>query len=154
MTTRARWITISLALLGAGGFALAVEGGQWWTVAGVPIGPFGSVNCFDGDCRPTNLDWVGGSSLWQRCATATTAAGLIAMVLLIAMAGTIAARRIPRQLAKLVLVSIVTAVGAGAAFIIQLPALPGTSIDRGLPTFAIAIVVGAIAAIRLLRAKN
>ncbi len=154
MTTRARWITIALALLGAGGFALAVEGGQWWTVAGVPIGPFGSVNCFDGDCHPTNLDWVGGSSLWQRSATATTAAGLIAMVLLIAMAGTVASRRIPRQLAKLVLVSIVTAIGAGIAFIVQLPALPGTSIDRGLPTFAIAIVVGAVAAIRLLRARG
>jgi hypothetical protein len=151
MTTRSRWITISLALLGAGGFAIAVEGGQWWTVAGVPIGPFGSVNCFDGECHATSLEWVGGNSLWLRSATATTAAGLIAMVLLIAMAGTVAARRVPRQLAKLVLVAIATAVACAAWFVTHLPELPGTSIDRGLLTFAIAVVVGALSAIRLFK---
>ena len=154
MTKRARMITLALALLGAGGFALAVQGGQWWSAGGIPIGPFGSVNCFDGDCHATNLEFLGGTEMWLRMATATVAAGLIAMALLIATAGALAAGKAPAQLGRLILVAVATALVAGIIFITKLPAYPGISVDRGIPIFFVAIVLGAVAGFRLSRAKS
>src|SRR5688572_12420994 len=95
MESRSRWPVVALALLGAFSFALAVQS-AWWTAGEVAIGPFGARHCFGGECRESGLAWIGGSELWMRSAVATRAAGYIAMFVLLAFAGGIAAKREPR----------------------------------------------------------
>lgn len=149
-----RWIIVAIALIAASAFALSVQGGRWWSVSEVEIGPFGSRQCFDGECRPAGLGWVGGSERWMRTGIGTWAAGFLSMFLLVVLAGTVAARRVPRLLAKMTLVSIVTAALAGTWFVVQYPGVQGASADRGLWLFVGAVVLGAIAAIGVLRAPR
>lgn len=148
---KTRWVIVAFALAAATAFAISVWAGRWWSIGNVEIGPFGSKQCFGGDCRPANLGWVGGSERWMRMGMATWAGGLIAMFVLMIVAGAVAARRRPVLAARTALVAIGTAVIAGVLFVAQYPGVDGASVDRGLFLFAVAVVLGAAAAIGALR---
>ncbi len=149
-----RWIIVALALVAASAFAMSVQAGRWWSVGDVEIGPFGSRQCFGGACRPTSLSWIGGSERWARAGIATWAGSLIAMLVLLIVAGAVAARRVPRLAARVALVAIATSLAAGVGFIAQFPGVPGAGVDRGLFLFGGAIVVGVVAAAATLRLRS
>src|SRR6185295_3752952 len=90
MTALRRWLLVAVALVGASGFALSVQGGRWWSIGDVSIGPLGARSPFGG---LGGFSWAGGSARWERFGTATFAAGLIAMFVLVIVAGALAARR-------------------------------------------------------------
>lgn len=117
----------------------------------VEIGPFGSKHCFDGDCRPASLSWVGGTARWARTGMGTWAGGLMSTLVLAVMAAGVAARRVPRLAARTALVSIATTLVAGVLFILQYPGVPGASVDRGIVLFMTAIGIGAACALIVLR---
>jgi hypothetical protein len=146
-----RWLVIVLALIAASAFALSVQGRRWWSIGDVTIGPFGSQSPFGG---AGDLSWAGGSARWERFAVATGAGGLIAMFVLVMLGGALAARRVPRLVAKTALAAILTAALAAIGFVIARPdGLPFT-IDLGIALFALAVVAGAIAAVCVLRAPG
>lgn len=147
MSTARRVLTITMAVLAAVGLALAVEGGRWWSLgAGVQIGPVGSQHCFGGDCKPSRLAWLGGSALWDRLGFATYVGGLLAALVLVAMAGGLAARRPARLISLIAAVATATATVVGGAFIMLRPTeLPGITIDRGVPLFVAGVVLAAAA---------
>jgi hypothetical protein len=152
---RARWLIVGIAVAAAVAFAISVQGGRWWIVAGfdvVEIGPSGSYRCFSGECRSTGLGWIGGSERWMRTGTGTWAGGLLSMLMLLVVAGAAAARRVPRLAVKAALVSIGTAAIAGALFVLQFPGVQGAEVTRGIPLFGAAVVLGAAACIAALRA--
>ena len=148
-----RWLYVGISLISACAFALSVWAGSWWTVAEVQIGPLGSRHCFNGDCRPGGLAFLQGSDLWMRSAVATWMAGFVAMVVMIGLAGAIAAGRVPRLFAKTTLVAIATALVAGGYFVIGFPGMldAPVSIGQGMILFAIAIPLALVPAIRVLR---
>ena len=115
------------------------------------IGPNGSTQCFASECKPAGLGWIGGSERFMRTGKAAWAGALIAAFVLLIVAAGVASRRAPKLAAKTALVSIVTALVAGVAFIAQFPGVDGAAVDRGVWWFAGAIVVGAAAAIGVLR---
>jgi len=149
-----RWLTIAIALVSALAFAMSVQGGRWWTIGDVAeVGPFGTNRCFGGECEPAPMLWLGASDRWVRFGTATGAAGLLCGVLLIVVAAALAAKRIPRLVAKSVAVSLATAVIAGSVFVVQYPGahLAESSFGRGVLLYAIAIALGAFVAVSVLR---
>src|SRR5687768_14320327 len=150
--TNSRWIGVALALLGAFGFALAVQS-PWWTISEVTIGPFGTRHCFGGECVERGLGWIGedATDLWMRSAVATRAAGYIAMFALIALAGGVAAKRHPVLVARGTLAAIVTATAVGIYFFAGFPGVANASIDRGVFMYAGGILFGVAGAIRVLR---
>src|SRR5262245_31920258 len=103
---RHRWLLVAASLVAAVGFALSVQGGRCGSVRDVAVGPLGSRSPFGG---LGGLSWAGGSAQWQRDGIATYAAGLIAMLVLIFVAGAVAARRVPRLAARTALVAIAVA---------------------------------------------
>ena len=147
-----RWLIALLALVSASLFALSVQAGHWWTVETFELGPFGSRQCANGECRPLGLAGI-ADARWQRFGMATWAAGMIAMLVLIVVAGSVAAKRTPRMLAKMALVAVATALAVGVGFVVQRPELPGLHVDRGLYMFAGAVVSGAAAALLVLRRR-
>jgi len=146
-----RWFVVALALVAASAFALSVQAGRWWSIGDVEIGPFGSRSPFG---TAGHLSWAGRSARWERFGVATWAGGLIAMFVLVVVAGAVAANRIPRLAAKTALVAIATAGLAAIAFVATLPdnELP-FAIDRGVALFAAAVIAGAVVAIGVLRAS-
>jgi hypothetical protein len=144
-----RWALVAVALVAATAFALSVQGGRWWSIGDTSIGPLGAQSPFGG---LGGLSWAGGSARWERFGTATFAAGLMAMFVLIFVAGALAARRMPRLAAKTALVAIATAALVGTAFVVARPdnGLP-FALDRGVALFAGAVIAGAIAAAGVLR---
>lgn len=148
---RHRWPLIGVALVAASGFALSVQGGRWWSIGDVSVGPLGANSPFGG---LGGFSWAGGSARWERFGTATFAAGLIAMFVLIVVAGALAAKRSPRLAAKTAVVAIATAALVGTAFVVARPhnGLP-FELDRGALLFFGAVVTGAIAAAGVLRAR-
>lgn len=146
----ARWRYIAVALVAASLFATSLWVGHWWTVGEVAIGPLGSRYCFGGDCRPGGLTWIGGTATWQRSATATWAAGFVSMAALIALAGAIAAGRVPRLLAKSSLMAIGTAVVVSGYFVVAFPGIGGASIGYGIGLYATAAGLGVAAPLRVL----
>jgi hypothetical protein len=150
---KSRWPIVALALLAAVAFAISVWAGRWWSIGDVEIGPFGSKQCFGGECRPTSLTWIGGSERWMRMGMATWAGGLIAMLVLLITAAGVAAKRIPRLAARTALVAIVTVSITGVLFIMQYPGVDGATVDRGLWLWLAAIIVGSIAAVGVVRAR-
>lgn len=142
---------VGVAVIAAAAFTISVQAGRWWSVAGFEIGPFGSYRCFGGECKSAGLGWIGGSERWMRTGTGAWTAGLLSMLLLLVVAGAVAAGRAPRLAAKVALVSIATAVVTGALFVIQFPGVEGAALDRGVLLFAAAIVLGATACIAVLR---
>jgi hypothetical protein len=151
LARRTRWTLIAIALVGASAFALAVQGGQWWSIGDVTIGPLGARSPFGG---VGGFSWAGGSPRWERFGYATFAAGLIAMFTLIVVAGALAAKRVPRLAAKTAVVAIATAALVGTAFVTARPhnGLP-FAIDRGVALFAAAVIAGALAAAGVLRSR-
>lgn len=147
----ARWLYIAVALGAASLFATSLWIGRWWTVGEVAIGPMGSRYCFGGDCRPGGLAWIGGSALWERAATATWAAGFVAMAALIGLAGAIAAGRVPTLVAKSTLVAIATAFVAGGYFAVTFPGIGGAAVGSGMVLYAAAGVLGLAVPVRVLR---
>jgi len=147
-----RWLLVGCALVAASGFALSVQGGRWWSIGDVTIGPLGARSPFGG---LGGFSWAGGSARWERFGTATSAAGLIAMFVLIVVAGALAARRVPRLAAKTAVVSIATAALAGTAFVASRPnnGLP-FELDRGVALFAVGVIAGGLAAAGVLRARR
>jgi hypothetical protein len=146
-----RWLLVAVALASASGFALSVQGGRWWSIGDVAIGPLGARSPFGG---LGGFTWAGGSARWERFGTATATAGLIAMFVLIVVAGALAANRVPRLAAKTAVVAIATAALAGTAFLVARPdnGLP-FALDRGAALFIGAVIVGAVAAAGVLRAR-
>ncbi|HET7502475.1 MAG TPA: hypothetical protein VFK02_15755 [Kofleriaceae bacterium] len=145
-----RWTLVALALIAASAFALSVQAGRWWSIADVEIGPFGSRSPFGG---PGNLSWVGGSVRWERFGIATGAAGMIAMFVLVVLAGGLAANRVPRLAAKTALVAIGTATAAALGFLMARPdnGMPFV-LGRGVAWFAAGVVIGVVSAVAVLRA--
>lgn len=152
MNPRTRWITVGLALIAACAFALAVQT-AWWSVAEVTIGPFGSRHCFGGECSETGLAWLGGADLWMRSGIATRAAGYISMFVLVVLAGSVAAKRVPALIARASLASILTAIVSGVYFLVAFPGVAEASISAGMFLFAGAIIAGVAGAIVVLRAS-
>lgn len=146
-----RWLVVALALAAASAFALSVQAGRWWLIGDVEIGPSGSRSSFGG---PGELSWAGGSARWERFGVATWAAGLIAMFVLVVLAGAVAANRVPRLVAKTALVAIATALLVGLAFVAARPdnGLPFV-LGRGVLWFAAAVVAGVIGAVQVVRAR-
>lgn len=151
-----RWLIVVTALAAASLFALSVIGGVWWSIDDVAsIGPFGSRRCFAAsECRSTGLNWVGGDSRWIRIGMATWAAGMLAMLVLAALAATVASKRSPRLLAKLAISASLTAGLAGGAFFALFPGVEAAVVGRGAFLYALAVVLGLVAAILLYRAAK
>src|SRR5688572_14042409 len=99
MEPRTRWIAISLALGAASAFALGVNS-AWWSIHNATIGPFGTRHGFSGAPVETGLSWIGGTDLWMRSSIATRAGGYIAMFVLVLLAGSLAAKRVPKLVAR------------------------------------------------------
>jgi hypothetical protein len=153
---KGRLPTITFALVSAILFAMSVWGGRWWSLGEIEIGPFGASRCFSGECEPAGLSWVGGGERWMRTGTATWAAGMIAMFMLIVVAGALAAKRVPRLAAKTSIVAVATAAATGGMFVAWFPSerVPVAIVGRGLWMFVAAIALGAIASILTLRTKK
>lgn len=145
-----RWLVVASALVAASMFAIAAVAGHWWSIGDIEIGPFGSRRCVGEDCASA---YIGASARWLRLGIATWAACLIAALVLVITAAGVAARRVPKLAARTSLVAIATAALAGGAFVVQRPSLPGVATERGLLVFAAAIVAGALAALRVARAR-
>jgi hypothetical protein len=145
-----RWLVVAIALAAASAFALSVQAGHWWVIGEVELGPLGTRSPFGG---AGDFSWAGGSARWERFGAATWAAGMIAMFVLVVLAGAVAARRVPRLAARTALVAIGTAALVGIAFSTSRPddGLPFTT-AHGTYLFAAAVVAGVIAAISVLRA--
>jgi hypothetical protein len=144
-----RWPVVVLALVAASAFALSVQAGRWWVIGDVEIGPFGSLSPFGG---PGKLSWAGGDARWERFGVAAGTGGLIAMLVLVVVAGAVAAHRVPHLAAKTALVAIATATLAALGFVVARPdnGLP-FELGRGVVLFAFAVAVGVFAAVRVLR---
>jgi O-antigen ligase len=149
-----RWLFAAISLLAAMMFATAVWAAPWWINGEVTIGPFGARSCFGGECRPTGLRWAGGTDLWMRSAIATGAAGVIAMLTSLGVAGGFAARREPVLVAKMSLVSIACAIACAAYFVTKMPELQGTAIGAGMILYAAAIVTGSVTPLAVLRRRR
>jgi hypothetical protein len=149
---RHRWLLVTTSLVAAAGFALSVQGGRWWSVSDVTVGPLGARSPFGG---LGGFAWAGGSAQWERYGVATYAAGMIAMLVLIFVAGAVAARRVPRLAARTALVAVAVAALVGSRFAAGVPnnGLP-FELDRGFLLFAGAVVIGAAAAAGVLRAAR
>jgi hypothetical protein len=150
---RGRWFIVALALLAGIAFAMSVWGGQWWSIAETEIGPFRAKRCFDNHCEPAGLSWLGAGERWMRIGMATWAAGLISTFVLVVMSAGLAARRVPKLVAKTVLVSTATAAIVGAWFFSGFPRdeFPAAEADRGALLFLAAVVLAATSAILVLR---
>jgi len=146
---RYRWSVVALALVAASAFAVSVQAGRWWSIGDVEIGPSGSRSPFGG---MGDLSWAGGSARWERFGVATWAGGLIAMLVLVVLAGAVAANRVPRLAAKTALVAIATATLTAIAFVASRPdnGLP-FALDRGVVLFAAAVVAGVAGAVWVVR---
>jgi hypothetical protein len=149
-----RWIFVVLALIAATAFAMSVQGGRWWSIDDVTIGPYGAKHCFGGECKNAGLAWIGGTDRWMRTGMATWAGALLSGLMLLIVAAALAAKRVPKLAARTTLVSIATTVLAGIAFIAQFPGVEGATIDRGLFLFAGGAIVGIATALAVSRAAR
>jgi hypothetical protein len=148
---KSRWPFVAIAVISAALLAISVWVGNWWSVGGLEIGPFGAHECFSGDCRPTTIS--GAPELWQRCGTAVWAGGIMSMILLLAIAAAIAAKRLPKMLAKSSLTAIVTTGLAGAYFIAKLPAPTGMQVGQAIYLFVAGVVLAFVTPIWVLRQR-
>jgi len=87
----------------------------------------------------------------MRAGVAARAGGYIAMFILIIIAGALAAKRIPRLMAKASLVAILTASVAAAYFVFAFPGVNSATIGAGLVLFGAAVGLGVAAAVTTLR---
>ena len=148
---RGRWLFLASAVVAAMALATSVWVAPWWSIGEVTIGPLSSRHCFGGECRPAGLAWIGGDDLWMRSAIATGTAALVAMMLLLGVAGGLAARRAPVLVAKMSLVAIGAAIPCAIYFVARFPGLQGSALDVGAILFAVGAVMGAVAPLVVLR---
>ncbi|HEY6034430.1 MAG TPA: hypothetical protein VIV58_09235 [Kofleriaceae bacterium] len=73
------------------------------------------------------------------------------MILLLGIAAGLAAKRLPKTLAKSSLTAIATTALAGAYFIIKLPAPAGMTVGQGLYVFITAVLLAFVTPIHVLR---
>ncbi|MCE9580821.1 MAG: hypothetical protein K8W52_47345 [Deltaproteobacteria bacterium] len=146
-----RILSIALALLGASAFAMAVEGGHWWTLDEVSVGPVSTMQCFGGTCAQTGFDWIGPPGSWVRWGAAAYAAGLVAALVLVTLAASLASKRNGRLAARVSVIAAGTAVAAGGLFIYTFPSLPGMVMDRGIWLYGGGVALAAAAALVALR---
>jgi hypothetical protein len=147
---KSRWLALGLALVGAAAMALSsIE--PWWLAGETAIGPFGTHHCFGGDCQSTGLSWLGGTDIWLRSAVATRAAAIIACALLVLLAGALAAKRVPRLVARTTMVALSAAIIVGVYFVWKYPSPGGDHMGLGAALYTAGIVFGAIAAILVYR---
>jgi hypothetical protein len=157
MSSTRRLITLFVALAAAACFALSVQGGRWWTVGEHSIGPVTTTQCWERGCETGGLQWTEGSDAWQRAGYATWAAGMVAMVVMLALAGALAAKQRGMRAAQIAVVATMTAIVAGALFQQLRPTgqmVTGIALGRGSFLFAVAIVAALGAAIATLRAPQ
>ena len=142
-----RWVAILFALGAAAAFAVAVQGSPWWSIGDeVGIGTISTRHCFgEGGCQQAGLGWTGGGSTWVRAGAATYAAGLVAAIILLALAGAVAARASGRLAAASAGVATLTAAVVGGIFIATRPMVPGTEVGRGIILFGAALVLATVA---------
>ncbi|HVV85782.1 MAG TPA: hypothetical protein VHE35_22140 [Kofleriaceae bacterium] len=147
MTPFRRWLAMLCALLGAAALALAVQGAPWWRIGDeVGIGTVASRHCFGaGGCEQGTLAWTNGSDTWVRAGNATYGGGLVAALVLVTLAGALAARSSGRLPGMSAAVATVATAVVGAIFVSTRPALPGTAIGYGLPLFLAGLVLAATA---------
>lgn len=138
-----------LAVAAASAFALSAQGGRWWSIGEVAIGPFGAHSPYGG---AGGLSWAGGSPRWERFGVATGAGSLIAMFVLLVVAGAVAANRAPRLAARTAFVAIATASLAAIGFVATRPDGLPFALDRGVALFAVAVVTGVLGSLAVLRA--
>ena len=151
---KALLIVTVLALGAACAFAFSVQMGKWWALGDVEIGPFGSKHCFGGgDCKLGGLGWVGGGDRWMRLGMATWAGGLVSALMLVILAAALAAGRVPKLVAKSVIVALATATLAASVFVAEFPGVTGASLARGTWLFVTGVAVALVAAIVVLRAS-
>ena len=150
---RRRVLTIAAALVAATLLAIAVQGGRWWQVGDITIGPISSYRCFSGDCAVVGVDWVGAGEGWARAGLATYVAGLVAAGLLVIGSALLASKRLIKVVAKSGLVAVVTGLVSGAIFIAKFPDLPEVSIARGTWCYAAGLAIAIGAHVSVLRAK-
>lgn len=153
---KSRWLVVALALASACALAVSVWVGAWWTVGEWNVGPFGARGCMGGDCGLRGLSWLDGGDLWMRSAIATGVAGVIAMFLAVAVAGALAAKRVPKLIARSYLASLATALVVGAFFFVKFPGLGGSEqhLGFGAPLYVVGIAIGAVAGIMVQRARS
>lgn len=135
------------ALGAAAAFAVAVQGSPWWRIGDeIGIGTMTTRHCFGaGACQQTGLSWTGGTDTWVKAGAATYASGLLAAVILLALAGALAARASGRLAALSGGVASVCAAVVGAVFFVARPSMPGTELARGVPLFVVAVVLAGVA---------
>jgi hypothetical protein len=136
-----RWSLVALALAAASCLSIAGGGGRWWSGGDFDLGPFGARQCRGDDCIPASLPLEGGER-WQRAATATGAACLIASFALLLVAAGLAAGRTSPLLAKLSLSAVATCLLAGALFVVWAPAIGGFAFDRGFYLWMSGLALG------------
>jgi hypothetical protein len=153
MSRRRRLTTIALSIVAAACFSLAVVGGRWWTIGEIGVGPVSTQRCFDGKCEAGSLAWAEGSDVWERAGTATWASGMVASLVLVALAGALAAGRAGRLGATVALIATMTAIVAGGVFVSQRPNVEGIEVARGTWFFALGVVWAIGAAVSTLRAR-
>jgi hypothetical protein len=144
-------VTIAAALAGATLLAIAVQGARWWQVGDVSIGPISSHRCFSGECRVVGLGWLGGGTGWARLGQATYVAALLAALLAVIVAGTLAAKRVVRVAAKSGLVAAGTALVAGGLFLAMFPGADGASLGHGVWMYTGGLALAIAAHVLLLK---
>jgi hypothetical protein len=120
----------------------------------VGVGTVSTQRCFAGNCESGSLAWAGGSEMWERAGTATWAAGLVASLVLVALAGALAAGRAAKLAAGVAIVATMTAIVAGGVFIAQRPDMPGIEMARGVWLYCAGVVVALGAAITVYRSRG
>jgi hypothetical protein len=144
-----RWTSVTVLVVAAAAFALSIGGGRWWSVGDAfRVGPLGAQQCTPGDdCVPAAF-WLDAGPRFERLAVATAAAGFVAMLVALALAGAFAAGRAPRLLWKMLIVALATAGVAAALWIAAFPGLPGAAVDRGMMLYGGGIVAAIVALVR------
>lgn len=149
MSPARRWIAVACALVAAAALALAVQGSPWWTIGDeVGIGTVASRNCFGDTCQESGLGWTSGSATWVRSGAATYAGGLVAALVLVALAGALTARARGRLAALSASVAVVTVAAVGVVFYVTRPTIAGMALARG-PVLLLAGLALAVVAITL-----
>jgi hypothetical protein len=149
VTRAVRFVVLALALAAASAFALSSVGGAWWTVGGVEVGPHGSHHCMGG-AEYCGLGWLGDPS-WERIGATAWGTGLVAMIVLVLLAGAVAAKRTPRLLGLVTMSAVLTATVAGVLFWTGFPGFVGAHLDRGFWLFAIGVFFGLAAGVTVTR---
>ena len=126
---KGRWVITALAVACAAAIAISVQAGHWWSIHNMYVGP------------------RSGGPVPAQVGAATWAAGMISMVVLLAMAAGLAANRRPALIAKTAIVSLLTAAITGGMLISKVPAMTDATVDRDLWLFAGGVVVGLATAI-------